>query len=112
MDGEYVQTVIKVLAKAAVRDRLFEIFVGGRYKANIRFYRFRSAETFELALLKYAQKFDLRLQRKIADLVQKQRSAVGQFESSSFLPIGSGEGSAFVSEQLRFDQRIRQGRTV
>ena len=52
------------------------------------------------------------MERKIADLVQKKRAAVGHFELSYFSVHRPGEGALLVPEDLTLDQRIRESRTV
>src|SRR5206468_7081458 len=43
-----------------------------------------------------------------ADLIEKQCSAVRQFEPPFLASIRAGEGSFLVSEQLGFQKRVRQ----
>ena len=54
----------------------------------------------------------MKMERKIADLVQKERAAVGHFELSHFSVHSPGEGALLVPEDLTLDQRIRESRTV
>ena len=44
----------------------------------------------------------------VADLVEKQRAAVGQLEAARAVRDGAGEGALLVAEQLRLEQRLRQ----
>ena len=65
-----------------------------------------------LALLQNAQQPRLRFQRHVADLVEKQRSAVGLLEASRRSRLGTGEGALLVAEQLALDQLARDGRQL
>ena len=43
----------------------------------------------------------------IADLIQEQRTVVGDLHDAGFGGTGVGEGALFVTEQLALDQRVR-----
>ena len=68
---------------------------------------FFAAQTHELARFQHPQQFYLDGQAGFADLVQKQRSLVSQFENAAAQIAGAGEGAALVAEQLRFQQVVR-----
>ena len=74
--------------------------------------RLRASEPLDGAVLERAQNFRLRHRIHVADLVQKQRSARRQLEFSLLLLGRAGERATFVAEELGFDQRLRQRRTV
>src|SRR5436305_193975 len=59
--------------------------------------------------LQDAQQFRLQFETALADFIQKQRAAVGRFEGPRARTIGAAEGPLDVSEQLRFEQRGRDG---
>src|SRR5207247_10793736 len=50
----------------------------------------------------------LQLGLERADLVEKQRAALGQLEAAELALIGSGERALLVAEQLGLDQRVRE----
>src|SRR3546814_6652049 len=52
-----------------------------------------------LALLQHAQQAGLRLQRHVADLVEKQGAAGGLLEAAGGAHRGAGEGALLVAEQ-------------
>ena len=58
----------------------------------------------KLALLQHAQELRLRRRVQVSDLVQKQRSAIGQFEFSAACRCRAGKRTLFVAEQLAFNQ--------
>ena len=51
-------------------------------------------------------------ERHLADLVEKQRAAVGLLEQAALLRLGVGEGAALVAEQLALQQVLRNRRAV
>ena len=72
----------------------------------------RAPHPFEFLILEQAQQLRLGLQRKIADLVQKNGSFVCQLEASAFLSHGSGKGPLLVAKQLALDQSRGNGGAV
>src|SRR6476619_592296 len=66
--------------------------------------RLSSANSFEFSFLQHPQERDLNVGREFADLVQENRSAVGEFETAK-PPVGSSrKGSLLMAEQFRGDQ--------
>jgi len=57
---------------------------------------------------------DLRLEERlhISDLIEKNGSPVGQLKKPLLRILGIGEGSLFISEELRFQEGIRDGTAV
>ena len=72
----------------------------------------RAADRSEFAGLQHPQQPGLRLQRHVADLVQKQRAALRLLEFARRARSGTGERPALVPEQLAFDQFARNCRHV
>jgi len=65
-----------------------------------------------LSLLDHAQQLRLRGKRQLADLVQEQRPTRGRLEGTLAEGVRASEGTALVSEQLVFDQVLRECRAV
>src|SRR5262245_47678963 len=105
---EDIQAIVKVLAELSIRDRLFEILVGGRDEPDIGTDRLGSADAFELSFLQDAQKLHLGCQIDISNFVEKQRAAFGEFKPSLFSSVSARESALFVAKQLGFDKRVRQ----
>ena len=59
VNGEHVQTEVKVLAKLPIRAHPLQIAIRGGHDAHVHFHGLRAAQRFELAFLKHAQKFRL-----------------------------------------------------
>ena len=72
----------------------------------------RLADALELPLLQHAQQLALQLERDLADLVEKQRAAVGQFEPADAVAQRAGEGALDVAEELALEQFARDRRAV
>jgi hypothetical protein len=72
--------------------------------------RVRAAHPLELPLLEHAQELGLELGPQVADLVEIERTALGQLEASEPPLVGVGERAALVAEQLGLEQRGRDRR--
>src|SRR5262249_52456515 len=71
-----------------------------------------AAQPFELALLQDAQQLRLELQRRLADLVEKDRAAIGQLEPADALRHGAGERAFLVAKELALEQPGRDRRAI
>src|SRR5205814_10196998 len=111
-DWKDVEPVVKITAKAAVRDSRLQITIRRRDDAGVRAQNFCAAHAFKLAFLQNAQQCDLRLHWQISYFVEKNRAAFGQFKSTEPPLNCPGEGSFFVAKQLRHDQRRRNGSAI
>jgi hypothetical protein len=81
-DRHDVETIIKILAKFFLLNRLLEILVDGREKTDIATDNFGATDALKLSFLQDAQQLRLKVQRQLADLIEKQRAAVGQLKAS------------------------------
>ena len=95
-----------------VRHLLREVRIGGGHQANIHLDGARAAQPLEFVLLQNPQELGLQLERNIANLVKKQRAAMGQLEAADALRDGAGERALFVTEQLAFQKPRRDGGAV
>ncbi len=112
VDGHDIQPVIQILAELALVHHLFEVAVGGRDQPHIHLQRIAPSHTLEAPLLEDTQDLDLDGGINFPDLIQKQRAAIGQLEAPRPPLGGAGEGAFFMPEQLAFEQRGGQRRTV
>src|SRR5260370_23005795 len=81
-DGKNVQAIVEIGTKLLFIDHRFEVPVGGGDQPRVGAQRPRAAQPFELALLQDAEKLGLQFERNLADLVQKNGSAMRQLEPS------------------------------
>ena len=70
------------------------------------------ADRLHFAILQHAQQLDLRIERHFADFVEEDRAHVGGDELADMTVERAGEGAAFMTEQLRFDQVGRDGAAI
>ena len=111
-DRNHCQAVIQIVAKRAVRDHLLEVPVGRRDDANVHLNRTGLADLVDLALLQHPKDLHLKQHRQLADLVEKDGSAVGGFELPALVADRAGERSPLVAEQFGLEQLFRNGAAI
>ena len=112
LNRDDVQPIVEVLLEPRLGDHLLQIAVGRRDHAHLHALRPLGAERLEFALLQHAQQLRLDGGRHRADLVEEDRSAVGERELPALGHHRAGERAAHVAEELRFEQRLGNRRTV
>ena len=92
--------------KLPAADLGLQVLVRRRQHARVDLDPVGAADRLHRLFLQHAQHLGLRLQAHVADLVEKDRPAVGDLELAA--PIGdrAGERAAHVAEQLAFDQLL------
>ena len=103
-DRDDVEAVEEVLAEAACYHGVGENDVGRGDDAAIGLDRVGSTHAFESSVLEDAKQLGLHSERHFADFVEEQGSPLGEFEPAFFLAVGPGERTAFVAEELAFQQ--------
>ena len=106
-DGKDVKPVEQIIPERSVEHHFLQIAVGSRYQAHIHGNDLVPAKAFNFARLQYAQQFGLQFQRDVANFVQHQGTAVGQFKASLALRAGTGKGPFFVPEKFAFHKPRR-----
>src|SRR5687767_10943398 len=81
-DRHHRQAIIKILAETSLTNGLFQIDICGRDDANIDPARRGVAQRRKFALLNDAQESHLSFRGNITDLIEKNRTAIGDFEQS------------------------------
>src|SRR5207244_3364165 len=104
LDGEDVQPVEEIAPKCTRPHGGVQVTIRRRDQPYIDPDRPVSADTLELALLENPQQGELRVRRKIADLVEEDGPAVGELEPAEPPFQRSGERALLVTEELGRDQ--------
>src|SRR5215469_11320327 len=102
-----VDPVEQVLAKEALPNQVTQVVVRGGHDPYIGSNRHAAADRGELAFLEHAQKPGLRVDRHVADLVEKQCAALCLLKPPHAARGSAGEGALLVSKELAFDQLPR-----
>ena len=102
-DRDHAEAIVEVFAEGLVGDQLFEVAVGGRDDAHVDVQIAHAAEPLKGRRLDDPQQFRLKFRRRVADLVQKNRAAVGQREKPLLLLHRPRERALLVAEQVGLD---------
>src|SRR5215475_743008 len=105
-DIDDIQSIKQIFAEPLLLDFFVKIFVRRNENAHIGVNSSCSTKPFELTVLEYAKELYLNRWADFTNFIQKQRSAVRQFETAFFSRVGAGECTFFVPEQFRFEQGI------
>src|SRR4030065_2234483 len=103
VQGDDLDPVVKVLPEPPFIDLLLEVLVRRSDDADIDLLGPLAADGLEFLFLKDPQELDLDRGRRLADLVQEDRSLVRQRKEAPPGLTGVRESPLFVSGQLAFE---------
>ena len=107
---QHVQPVKQVFTELASAHQCREVPRGGGDHAGVKGDDTVGAQRLNLALLQGAQEFGLQGQRHIADFVQKQRAAIGEFEFAvAPFALSTGESAGRNTEKFGLQKCIGHG---
>ncbi len=112
MDLDRVQPEEEVLPEAARGDLGGEVGVGGREHPDVAAPGPGGADPLELPALEHPQQLALLARRHVADLVEKERAAVGELEAADTVGARIGEGALDVAEELALEDALRNAAGV
>ncbi len=98
LDGEDAEAEVEIAPENAVGHGLLEVPVGRGHDPHVDPPGAGGAHPFELPVLQEAKQLDLEIDRKLADLVQKDCAPVGHLESPRSRSGRAGEGAPLVTE--------------
>src|SRR5579862_1352422 len=97
----------QVFAEQALAHTLLEVLVGGGDDAYVRLQRRMAADAVVLAVRQHTQQAHLQIGGHVADLVEEERAVLRLLEASATRALRTRERAALVSEQLGFEQVLR-----
>ena len=112
LDRQNRKSMIKILAKAVFLDRGQQVAVGRADDPGIRRLGLRATQASYCSLLDHSQELRLECLRKQSDLVEKERPLMCGLEEPGLGAPGVREGPALEAEELSFEKRFGDGRTV
>ena len=83
MDRKNIKSVEEILTKRAGVDCRLQVAVRCDEHAHVDGKRLTAPDTFKLSLLQHAEQGDLRLDGKVANLIQEYRAAIRRFKASN-----------------------------
>ena len=106
------EAIEQIAAETARRHLGAQIAVGRGDHPDVDPLGLERADPLHLAVFDRPQQFRLDAQRQFADLVEKQRAAVGMLEHADLGFRRPGERAALVAEQFALEQGVDDGRAV
>ena len=103
-NGNYIQTIIEILAKLSTGDTIFQIPVGGGNNADIQINGTGAADPEYLSFLENVQKLYLHGQRHLTDFIKQNCTAGGRFQQTDLSAHRTGKGPLFMAEQFTADK--------
>src|SRR5262249_35459036 len=88
------------------------VAVGGLDDSNVDPNELGAAHPLKLPLLQESQQLSLQLFGNIADFVEKDRSAIADFDLSSLELTGTGKSPFFVAQQFALQQLLRETNAI
>ena len=107
-----VQAMEQVFTKRTVFNALLQILMRGSNHTDIGFDRRVAAHAVEVTIAQHTQQAGLQIERHVANLIEKQRAAIGLLKAATSHGLRTGEGPALVAEQLAFQQVFGNGSGV
>src|ERR1700733_1071487 len=111
-DRKNTQPIVEIRAEFLFFDHAPEILIRGRDYAHIGIHCARASQPLVLLLLQNTQEFWLKLQREIANFVEKKRAAVRSLKASNGLRNGSCERAPLMAEEFALQESSGNGRAI
>ena len=102
-DRKHVEPVVEIVPESVLTDLVGEVAIGSRDDPHVDVDGARAPEAFELPFLQDPQQLRLELNRQVPDLVEEQRSAMGQLEPPGLARMRARERAALTSEEFALD---------
>ncbi len=113
VDLDDVQTEVEVLAEHTGFDALPQVPVGRGDQPHVRAARHAvDSDRLDLSSLGKSQEYCLHSQTHLAELVEKQRAAIGLSHQPRLVSIGAREASSRMPEQFGLEKRFRNSAAV
>src|SRR5215470_4094378 len=104
--------MIEITAEPPRPDQLFEVLIRCRHHSYVHGNFLAASEPVIRNAIEHAQEFYLNFGIKVADLIQKKRPFIRQFEKSRLHCVRAAERALLVAEKLAFNQVLRDGGTI
>src|SRR5205085_250106 len=111
-DRDHVEPIVKIFTKTAGGYFFLEILVRGADEADVDLFRRGSTDGKEPPFFQNSEELHLRLERRLADLVEHERPVVGDLEEALLVLVSSRERALHVAEQLALQERLRESAAV
>jgi hypothetical protein len=103
-DVDNIESIVQVLPKLAFLNARFQVSVRCGYDSHVHSRRFFGSDSIKLAILEHLEQFGLKSKIHIADLIQKNRAAIGQLKLSGITFEGARKRASLIAEQFAFHE--------
>ena len=98
------KSVVQILAEGAMLHHCGQVAIGGGEDARFDRNAVCGADRPDLALLKSPQQLGLQVERELAYLVEKDRSASGRDKEAILGVVGAGKGALDIAEEFALNE--------
>ncbi len=98
LNRKHRETEVEILAELTLPHSLLEIAIGRGHDPHVDAQRLRATHPLELLLFERPEDLRLERKRKIANLVEEERAAMGELEPAWLALCGAGESPLLVAE--------------
>ena len=107
-----LESAQEILAELPGTHERLQVAVRGADEPEVDLPALLAADARHQAVLEHPQELHLHGERHVRDFIEEQGAAVGLLEDAASRPHRAGEGVSFVSEELGFQQGLRNGAAV
>ena len=104
LNRKNIEPVKQIFPELMAADHQRQIPMRRRDKANVNMNGLVASQPLELLFLQRAQQLWLQFQTNVANFIQEQRAAIGNFKAAAFLQQSASERTLLMSEQFAFDK--------
>ena len=97
-DWNYVQAIVQILTKIVFGNLFFQVSIRSRNHPDVNCDFSGSTDRAKAAFLQHSEEFDLHGQRHLADFVEKDGAAIGNFKQAALVLVRAGERPFYVAE--------------
>lgn len=104
VEGEDAEAIPEVGAECAIADFFLEVAIGGGDDADVDFPFFVVANAAECLFLEESEEEALCGEGKVSDFVEEEGAAMGFFDDTGGVVVGTGEGAFGIAEKAGFEE--------
>jgi hypothetical protein len=112
MKAHHIDPVEQIGAKTPGVDFLLDVAIGRAEDPNRAFMLFLSPDPAKHSILEQVKQLGLQGQFQFGDLIQEQRSLVGEFHPTRLGPLGARERALLIAKKFAFNERSGYGWTI
>jgi hypothetical protein len=112
LDREHAESVVEVGTEVTIHHARGQVAVGSSDDAALNLDFAQAADPPDFSLFEHAQQFRLQARWQITDFIEENSALSGELEQAALLRVRACERALLVTEQLGFQQMLRNRRAV